>query len=684
MKVTWLCLFILLLAGFACDRKPMRPSFGNSNDATSDGNPDAPLPEASDDLHLATPVVHRMNRNEYNNAVLDVFGMDLQLAYDFPEDPVTHGFDNVGGNLSLSPALTELMSQAAIKIANKVVDDHPRSDIDIDPSLSGKGQNGSPLGRQWSIEGTMQNTFTLEYDEAMTFSVLLGGEAYRAETPKATIKLDDATIGDYEITAESNYPKSIDFKVDLKKGDHVIAISFNNQSIRDAVDPRFNYLILSRITGRSDVMVESKMVRDLKACTQSGDLECKHEIYREIAKKAWRRPLSVEEKNELKTLWESTVAAKGTDADAMRTVIHAITLSTKFLFRAVNPVKVTKEKAPIDDYSIASRLSFFLWSSVPDEELLNAAAKSELRNAANLRAQIKRMLTDPKSNRFIKNFASQWLYTRPLDKASPDPTVFPNFSASLKNSMALESEYVFGDFLTNGKDINELLSPGFTFVDDKLAKHYGLTPPGSNELKKVRVPNNERGGVLTHGAWLTVTSLPNDTMPVKRGVWVMENLICKTVPAPPAVPPLEQPAAGSKPETVRERFARHLKDPTCAGCHNLIDPIGYGLEGFDAVGAMRSMDSVGKPVDTKGQMFGVKFDDFTGMVKALKEGEDFKNCLTRKLFSYALGRVAESEDEDALKDIANEMANNGASLEDVIEYIVLSPAFRMADFSEDL
>ncbi|MBC7659180.1 MAG: DUF1592 domain-containing protein [Chitinophagaceae bacterium] len=320
--------------------------------------------------------------------------------------------------------------------------------------------------------------------------------------------------------------------------------------------------------------------RGVNACLTATNLEkCKSDLYLAFAKKAWRRPLTDDEKASLATMWKSVIAAGGSDKDAYQAIIQAVTLSAKFLFRAVNPLQAgSKSVAAIDDYSLASRLSFFLWSSIPDEELLAATDRQELRDPTRLGAQLKGMLADPKSTRFVNGFASQWIYTRLLNQAHPDVTVFGDFDFDLRAAFTLESQLVFGDFLTNGKPISDLLSPGFTFANDRLAKHYGLNVPGSAIPKKVPVADNVRGGVLTHGAWLTVASLPSDTMPVKRGAWIMENILCQTVPPPPAVSPLDLGAVGTAKMTVRERFVKHLTNSSCASCHNLIDPCSDRLE----------------------------------------------------------------------------------------------------------
>ncbi|RZA24224.1 MAG: DUF1592 domain-containing protein, partial [Proteobacteria bacterium] len=315
--------------------------------------------------------------------------------------------------------------------------------------------------------------------------------------------------------------------------------------------------------------------------------------------------------------------------------------------------------------------------------LLEAAENNELSDVTKLRAQIARMLADPKSKRFTSNFSTLWMKLYELDKKVPDAKVFKDFDNDLRTALSQESQLVFNDFLTNGKPITDLLTPGFTFANDRLAKHYGMKAPGSKESKKISTTDN-RGSVLTQGSWLTATSLPGDTMPVRRGAWIMDNVLCTPPPAAPSVPPIATPKDGETPKTFRERFAKHVEMPSCAGCHNIIDPIGFGMEAYDGIGALRALDSTGKPVDVKGKILGTDFEDVDGMIKVIQQKPNFKSCINEKLYTYATGKNFSAADKIIMDAIISQAETKGLALDAIIESIILSPAFRMADFKETL
>jgi hypothetical protein len=676
----------------SCGQKPSRIHIGSGaaiertqKDSEAGASVPLPLPPASS-LQLSPSITHRLNRFEYNNAVEDLFGLGLKPANDFPEDPITQGFDNIAETLSITPALFDLLTQSAEKIATASLKDHPRTDLLIDPVAASNGMNGNPLGKQWNIIGTMPISFKLDQDETINLLAYLGGTAYRAPTPVASLKLDGKPLATKEIKAPGGDPEAISFSGPLAKGEHTLTISFDNRAPPDAVNASFNQMVLDRVEIVSQATVITKLSQKMLECKKTAQAsQCLQDIYLDLASRAWRRPLSAQEKTDLISLWNLVSSANGTEAEAMKGEIQAILLSPKFLFRTAEASGTkTKGIAEIDDYSLASRLSFFLWSSLPDETLLSAAAKGELRDGLKLRDQVRRMLGDPKTQRFLTNFASQWLYTRPLARAERDQAVFKTFDSELKAALAAESQLVFADFLSNGKRVKDLLSPGFTYANDKLAIHYGLKAPGSREMKKVPVEDNVRGGILTHGAWLTLKSEASDTVPVKRGAWILENLTCFHIPAPPAVPPLEPPPPGDKKVSTRERFEKHLSNKSCASCHNLIDPIGFGLEAYDPTGALRNLDYAGNPVDTKGNYRGSEFADAKGLAKILGDSGEFEKCLIEKLYTYSLGRSVDPSDTKILEDIRQKFRSEGESLDKLIEQIILSPAFRMSDFGEAL
>lgn len=689
MKTVTTLLALTLLVN-ACSKRPTyRPSFSGNKTVSGDGAEEEVVLSGFTVAAIETDTIHRLNRFEYNNTIQDLLAMPLSPADAFPTDPVTHGFDNVGANLSLSPALTDLINQASEIVAKTAVNEYPRTQLEINPVKAAGGKNGNAIGSAWSVAGELPMAFNLEQDESLTFALLAGGKAINAPTPKMTLKIDGKDVQTSEVKAEALSPDTFTVNADLTKGAHTFSVRFDNQVALDPFTGNGSQLVLTSLSITSKEKVATEKTKQLVLCAKETDKDsCKLNIVLKFAERAWRRPLTKTEKTDVTALWKSLIAAKATDEESMKTVIQAITLSSKFLFRTVEPQTTKAGKATlIDDYSLANRLSYFLWSSMPDDELMEAAANGDLRSDEGLKSQMKRMLLDPKAQRLVKGFAAQWLGTRNLDRVERDTAVFKTFSGELKTSMANESELLFKDFLTNSRPINDFLSPGYAFLDDRLAAHYGLPVPNSTTPTKVKLSNAQRGGILTQASWLTITSLPGDTLPVKRGAWILENLLCKSVPAPPAVPPLAPPEAGKeKEQTVRERFEAHLSSPSCRSCHSFIDPIGFGMEAYDAVGAWRTLDSAGRPVDTKGSLLvtTAPFDDAEGMANLIRDGKDFQKCVTKKLYSYAIGRTHTSNDESYLEAIESRLEEGKGSLGELVELIILSPAFRMANFSESL
>ncbi|MEZ4451771.1 MAG: DUF1592 domain-containing protein [Nannocystaceae bacterium] len=311
---------------------------------------------------------------------------------------------------------------------------------------------------------------------------------------------------------------------------------------------------------------------------------------------------------------------------------------------------------------------------MPDDALTDAAADGRLRTDAGLRAEVRRMLADPRADALRQGFASQWLSTRLLGLHNPDPTIFPGWDEPLRAAMVGEAERFFADFLTNGAPIGAMMTPDFGYVNDRLAAHYGIEAPGSSELQRVARGLEDRRGILLQGAWMTATSASDRTSPVVRGRWILEHLLCFEMPPPPPdIPPLMPPAEGA---TIREVLAEHRKDPTCAGCHDTLDPAGLGMEGYDGVGVRRELEN-GLPVDESGAIpIGLEFDGAGELAAILADDPRFAECLADKLFTYALGRSRAPEDGPYRVEIHDALAEGGDRLDQLIEHIALSPAFR--------
>ncbi|MGF1578257.1 MAG: DUF1592 domain-containing protein [Gemmataceae bacterium] len=422
----------------------------------------------------------------------------------------------------------------------------------------------------------------------------------------------------------------------------------------------------------------------IRELNDSNDTKTARIIIADFARRAYRRPVTDAEVDRLMRF--VTLAQKNKDSVevGIRLAAKAILVSPHFLFRVEKdrPAENGKTSRPVNDFELASRLSYFLWSSMPDEELFQVAAKKQLRDPKILSQQVNRMLTDPKSEALVKNFAGQWLQLRNLRQkaVNPDPDVFPNFDDKLREAMVRETELFFLAIMKEDRSVMELLDADFTFVNERLAKHYGIPGIRGEEFRKVQLRDVRRGGILTHASILTVTSNPTRTSPVTRGKWVLENILnAPPPPAPPDVPELPEDEKTVASGSLRKRLEIHRRNPTCASCHQRMDPIGFGLENFNAVGAWRDKD--GKfTIDASGELpSGEKFKgpkELRGVLMKAK-GKEFRRCVIEKMLTYALGRGLEYYDRCAIDEIHEEMVENNHRFSSLVKGIVLSPPFRM-------
>ena len=380
------------------------------------------------------------------------------------------------------------------------------------------------------------------------------------------------------------------------------------------------------------------------------------------------------------TFYETGAKKGGFDA-GVQNALTVLLATPKFLFRSEpDPANVAKGQIyRLSDLEMASRLSFFLWSSIPDEELLTLAEQGKLKDGAVLDAQIKRMLADPKSQALVKNFAGQWLYLRNLQSARPDNKTFPDFDDNLRQAFRTETEMLFGSVIREDHNVVDLLTADYTFVNERLAQHYGMPNIYGNHFRRVTVKDPARRGLLGQGSILTVTSYPNRTSPVLRGKWILENIMGTPPPAPPPnVPPFPETEEGAKPRPVREVLEEHRKNPACATCHAVMDPLGFSLENFDAVGEWRTKDRSG-PIDPSTVLAdGTKVDGPLALRQALlKQPERFVDTMTEKLLTYALGRGLEHYDMPVVRSIVRDAAKQDYKFSALVFNIVKSTPFQM-------
>ncbi len=653
-----------------------------ANTAGEDTGEDAPREVVPEPLH-------RLNRLEYNNTVRDLLGTGLTPADSFPPDNVTLGFDNVAEGLTLTPSLMDLYATAARQLAAAALEIAPRyaTRIGARGHATATGQAGNAFDWGWSMPRQGQGLgFTLELpqDETITFSILAGGDAVGEPTPEMGLLVDGVEVGHWLVTSTPTSPVVYSVQLPLLAGSRAIVITFPNGADQPA-ENIFNSLVVGYLDLRSEATVVPAGRARIYICEpgQVADPDgCHRAIVTRFAARAWRRPLTTEESDAVFALWQQLRSTEG-DAAAVSLVVRAMLMSAKFLYRPSLPAEGASASdglVPLGDHTLASRLSYFLWSSMPDDALFTAAASGALRTTTGLQQQVRRMLADPKAAGLRRGFASQWLATRALAQHAPDPGTYPNFDEALRAAMIAEAELFFGDFVSNGLPIGSMLDPDFGFVNNRLALHYGLSAPGSAELTRVDLDDDSRRGLVMQGAWLTANSASNRSSPVNRGRWILEQLLCITIPPPPPdIPPLMPPAEG---QTAREMLAKHRENPACAGCHDLLDPAGLGMEEYDGIGAWRALEN-GQPVDVSGAVPGIgnagnkTFSGAAELATLLADDPRFVECLTEKLFTYSLGRARAGTDYPFRADIHEQLAGETGSLDQLIELIALSPAFRM-------
>ncbi|MCY1018805.1 DUF1592 domain-containing protein [Pyxidicoccus sp. MSG2] len=479
----------------------------------------------------------------------------------------------------------------------------------------------------------------------------------------------DATVRD--LLGDTTRPAR-DFPTD----DH--GYGFDNNADVLSMSP----LLMEKYSTAAEKLVETAWTKGaFGTCTltATNPEPCARDILSRFARRAWRRPVTPAEVERL----VGFVALAKTYGDGpeagVKLALRSVLVSPHFLFR------VEKDPAPGDskphrlsDVELASRLSYFLWSSMPDEQLLAAAEAGKLGKPEELEAQVRRMLADPKSNALVENFAGQWLYTRALDSAEPDLTLYGAFNEDLRAAMRQETQLVFRDFITGDYKLKDLVDAPFTYVNDTLAVHYGLPKPGSRTPVRVDLTGHpERQGIFGQGSLLTVTSNPDRTSPVQRGVWVLEQMLCAAPPPPP--PDVENlPPAVDPNQTMRERMAQHRSQPACAGCHRMMDPLGLALENYDPIGRWRLKEVSGAPVDPTGELpNGTVLRGGEDMRRFVKDDPKLPSCLTEHLLTYALGRGMKPDDACAVREIAATAEASGGRLSDYILSIVLSEHFTM-------
>ncbi len=638
--------------------------------------------------------VRRLNRVEYDNTVRDLVGIDFQPSEDFPTDDIGYGFDNIGDVLTLSPVLMERYLAAAESIMSRAIP--ATAPKPTERAMSGRYlEPSTPMDYKWrpiDPRGDELHTpFKINLAGRYTFKFRAYARLIDKEPARLSIRLGKLEVKQFELSNPMGKDAIFSFDLDVPTGDQRMHIVLLNPTKGDK--GRIVFVEWVALTGPTDTRPMTQ--RKLLAVTPGKPkAEQSREVLSRFATRAYRRPATTDECDRLVKLAESMQKRGDSWEASMQLAMQAVLVSPKFLFRVELGDKPTEAKPhAIDEFQLASRLSYFLWSSMPDEELFTLAGKQQL--ASNLDAQVKRMLKDPKAVALVDNFAMQWLQLRRLETHSPDPKLFPTFNAGLRSAMLQETKLFFGEIIREDRSILDLIDADFTYINEPLSYHYGIRDsvgnywgqkepmkPGGKPIQGndfIRVPllGSMRGGLLTQASVLTVTSNPTRTSPVKRGKWVLEQILgTPPPPPPPDVPELDEKKllTGS----LRQQMEQHRKNPSCAACHAKMDPLGFAFENYDAIGKIRTLD--GKfPIDTSGVLPGGKKIKGAAQLKMILK--DKKNlvaqCLAEKMLTYALGRGLESYDTPALDAIVAALDKNDYRFSTLVTEISKSFPFRM-------
>lgn len=636
------------------------------------------------------PTIQRLNRAEYNNTIRDLVGVDFKPADDFPSDDVGEGFDNIGDVLSLSPLLLEKYLKAAEQItARAIVSD----DYSKPRTLTKRGLNLSKAGHAHDSGDDFVAILSAGEARADFKLAATGDYVIRIEAKATQAGRDELAKMEFRVNGDPVHVVDVpgkkvvgqfEFKTRLQAGDVRIAGRFINDKMIKRQD-RNLYVRQIQLIGPENAeqptypALHQRLVFAVPGAGKSVK-QAATEVLQTFAKRAFRRAVSGDEVQKYVGLVERIASQDdGSYNEGIAVAMQAILVSPHFLFRVETDSRPDDPTNghKVNQYELASRLSYFIWSSMPDDELIKLADRGQLQNPDTLTKQITRMLRDKKSRALTENFATQWLNLRVLDELTPDPDQFKTFNAKLKADMIRETEMLFESIVKDNRPITDFIDANYSFINERLAKHYDIRGVKGNNFRRVSLKGSGRAGVLTHASVLTLTSNPTRTSPVKRGKWILENLLNDAPPDPPAdVPDLDETAKEHPGMTLREQLALHRESPTCASCHKTMDPLGFGFERFDAVGKIRSLAD-GKPIDPSGELpSGESFSGALELVQIVKERrEQFCRCLAEKMMTYALGRGLDYYDRCAIDQIYGRLDENELRFSSLVEGIVLSKPF---------
>ena len=654
------------------------------------------------------PAIHRLNRVEYSNAIRDLLAIDINPGFSLPPDDSGYGFDNIGDVLSVSPILLERYISLARKISRLAVGDPgilpavEEYSVPVGLSQADSVSDDLPLGSRGGI--AIQHAFPLDAEYTIRIRVRGFNNRARDLVQCLDLRLDGVRLKNFEILGKSaqgdEESPTFEVRVPVKAGVRTVGVNFLSEyAVQEGVLPPppakatppprnlpgrlgVDSVLIGgpfQATGSGDTPSRERIFI-CKPANSKDEAPCAKKIFSTLARRAYRRNVTDADLKPLLSFFDIG-RRNGTFELGIESGLRRMLVAPDFLFRVErDPARVAPgSNYRLNDFELASRLSFFLWSSIPDDQLLDLADRGILQDPAVFEQQVRRMLADRRSRTLVSNFAGQWLYLRNLSRVQPDPDVFPEFDENLRQAFQRETQLLLEDIVREDRSVVDLLDANFTYLNERLARHYQIADVHGSNFRRVSLTDSDRFGLLGQGSILTVTSYPTRTSPVLRGKWILENLLGTPPPPPPAnVPDLKDHAEDGRALSLREQMEKHRADSTCASCHSRMDPLGFALENYDGVGKRRTKDADGV-IDTTGSLpDGTKFQGPGGLRNLLLSRRDqFVETFAEKLLTYALGRGLEYYDQPAVRAITRTAAKDDYRVSSVIVAITRSTPFQM-------
>jgi len=662
--------------------------------------------------------IHRLNRTEYTRAIYDLLGIDVNAEDLLPTDDSRDGFDNQADALAMTPTLLEAYVKAAAQISRMAVGRWTATTEGVYTPASDTSQENHVEGLPFGTRGGMliRHNFPADGEYRFYIESLNNGTNIPGEQLVVTINGEIVKSFDWDAQTVTSLNNSrpeqhMEFRAPVKAGTHTVGVTFLQTNNRPSLDiyhhfsrstlenytvrgyiyyPAVGYVKITgpfNAAGAKDIPSVRKIL-ECRPSTPKDEPACADQIISKLARRAFRRPVTDNDRESLMELYKVGRKDGGPFEAGIEVAVRSILADPEFIFRTeAEPSGLAPGKTyAISDLELASRLSFFLWSSIPDDELIDIAIKGKLRDPAVLEQQVKRMLADHRSQALVESFAAQWLFLRNLTDFAPVQIKFPDWEDNLRQALRRETEMFFESIIREDRTVLDLLTADYTFVNERLAKHYGIPNVYGPQFRRVTLgPDfDARRGLLGKASFLTVSSLPDRTSPVKRGVWVLENILGTHPPnPPPVVPPLDQTpgSVGGRVLSLRERLEQHRASPACSGCHRIMDPIGLALENFDIDGIWRTKDGGdgGVPIDASSELFdGTRVKSVAELRQALMHySPQFVRSMTEKLMTYAVGRGVQYYDMPVVRSIVRDAEKNNYRFSAIILGIVKSPPFQL-------